>query len=202
MAGIMIARVRAYAWLKKMKIAQKKLSRRSKAEAKIFNQSHKEDMSEDARKSQIHQASALKLKENRDRGAKELTMKELNSRAVKFSISQTCVIYFDAETEISRHSLLWYKSADLKQFKEDRIIDASKIQNEERTGNDEKICWWGLERLIVPSVGSKTKRVREEVKQVVLCKQGNAHLDRHLKKASEWAAKAAQEKATYYSSHL
>ena len=100
--------------------------------------------------------------------------------------------------------MVWYKSADLKQFKEDRIKDASKIKNKERTEteNEENICWWGLERLIVPSVESKTRRVRKQVKQVVLCKQDEAHQDRQLKEASEWAAAAAQEKATYYSSHL
>jgi len=180
---------------------------KANANAKIFNLSHGEDMSADARNSQIHQTSALKWKEN-DRGrgakAKELTMNELNSnsRAVNFSISRTCVIYFDAE--ISHQSLVWYKSADLKQFKEDRIKDASKIKNKERTEteNEENICWWGLERLIVPSVESKTRRVRKQVKQVVLCKQDKAHQDRQLKEASEWAAAAAQEKATYYSSHL
>lgn len=190
---------RAYALLVKIAKAKK---RKSKAKAKITCEDMSEAEAEDATDSQILQTSVLEL-EN-DRVAKELNLniKELNSRAVKFSMSHTCVIYFDAE--ISQHSLVWYKSADLKQFKEDRIIDASIIKNRERerAKDAEKICWWGLERLIVPSVGSKTRQVRKQVKQVVLCKQDKAHQDRQLKEASEWAAAAAQEKATYYSSHL
>ena len=125
----------------------------------------------------------------------------MNSRAVKFSTSQTCINTYDVD--VGLRSLVWYKSADLKQFKEERLMDTLKIMNKgENRKNDEEICWWGLERLIVPSVGSKTMRARDQVKQVVLHKQDKAHLDRQLKAASAWAAQSARAKAEYYSYHL
>mmetsp|Transcript_2664 Transcript_2664/g.4058 ORF Transcript_2664/g.4058 Transcript_2664/m.4058 type:complete len:125 (-) Transcript_2664:38-412(-) len=124
----------------------------------------------------------------------------MTGRAVKFAT--TSVDTYNYNVDVERNSLLWYKSADLKQFKEDRIIDVIKIMNREQTENDEKICWWGLERLIVPSVRSKTRLAREQVKQVVLRKQDGACSDRVLKEASSWAAATAQKRATYYSLHL
>lgn len=45
-------------------------------------------------------------------------------------------------------------------------------------------------------------RARQQVKRVVLCKQGEAHQDNRFKEASEWAAAVAQKKAAYYSSHI
>eukprot|EP00985_Skeletonema_marinoi_P023037 scaffold15032_cov87-Skeletonema_marinoi.AAC.3 len=124
----------------------------------------------------------------------------MTRRGVQFSVSQTRITTYD--NEIDRRNLIWYKPEDLQQFKEDRITDAIKITNDEYSGNDEEICWWGLERLIVPSVRSKTKLAREQVKQVVLRKQDHACSDKKLMKASQWAATTAQKKATYYSSHL
>jgi hypothetical protein len=127
---------------------------------------------------------------------------EKNSRAVvKFSLSQTRITLYDEE--IDRRSLIWYNSADMKQFRDNRKIDASRIQNNEYLASEtEKICWWGLERLIVPSVRSKTIQVKEQVKKTVLRKQDKACLDKKCKSASEWAAKVAHKKAVYYSSHL
>mmetsp|Transcript_2976 Transcript_2976/g.4254 ORF Transcript_2976/g.4254 Transcript_2976/m.4254 type:complete len:125 (+) Transcript_2976:94-468(+) len=119
-------------------------------------------------------------------------------RAVKFATSQTLIATYNVE--VDRRSLLWYKSADLKQFKEDRIVDVIRIMNQEKTDND--VCWWGLERFIVHSVRCKSKQAREQVKQVVLRKQDGACSDKILKEASEWAAATAQKKAAYYSSHL
>ena len=142
------------------------------------------------------------IDEPRKRKGKRGGMTEFSKRAlVKFSTPQTCINTYDAD--VGLRSLVWYKSAEIKQFKEDRLIDTFKIMNkEEIRKNDEEICWWGLERLIVPSVGLKTMRARDQVKQVVLHKQDKAHLDRQFKAASEWAAQVAQEKAIYYSSHL
>lgn len=175
-----------YAWLK-MNSAKRK--RKSKAKAKIVDRSQSNDMSESTMNSQVHETSASK--------AEEFTKKKLNSRTVSFSLSQTRVVHFDAA--ISCHNLVWYKSADLKQFKEDAIKDASKIKHKEHKENGEKICWWGLERL----VEAKTMRVRQQVvKQLVLHKQGEAHQDEQYKEASEWAATVAQKKAAYYSSHI
>jgi len=123
---------------------------------------------------------------------------KMTRRGVQFSFSQTRITTYDDEID---RSLIWYKPEDLQQFKEDRITDAIKITNDEYSGNDEEICWWGLERLIVPSVRSKTKLAREQVKQVVLRKQDHACSDKKLMKASQWAATTAQKKATYYSLH-
>eukprot|EP00985_Skeletonema_marinoi_P023039 scaffold15033_cov150-Skeletonema_marinoi.AAC.2 len=123
----------------------------------------------------------------------------MTRRGVQFSVSQTRITTYD--NEIDRRSLIWYKPEDLQQFKEDRITDAIKITNDEYSENEEKICWWGLERLIVPSVRSKTKLAREQVKQVVLRKQDHACSDKKLMKASQWAATTAQKKAIYYSLH-
>ena len=175
-------------------IAQKKLLFQSKV--KIF--SHSGDRPVNATNNQTHET--LELKKDRDHGPKEVKKEEVNSRAVKFSTSQIRIHTYNAETDC--RSLIWYNSADLKQFKEDRLRDTFKIMNKEEWKNDEEICWWGLERLIVPSVGSKVMRAREMMKQVVLRKQDEAYLDRQFKEASEWAAKAAQEKAMYYYSHL
>ena len=122
------------------------------------------------------------------------------TRTVTFSTSQTRIKTYDAD--IDRRSLVWYKSADLKQFKEDRKTDAIKVSNREYSDDGEKICWWGLERLIVPEVRSKTVRARKQVKEVVLWKQDEAFSDKRFKEASEWAAKAARQKAMYYSSQL
>ena len=172
------------------KIARRKLQFQSKF--KIF--SHSGDRPKSATNNQIHETLELKRE-------KEATKEEVNSRAVKFSTPQTCINTYDADVGI--RSLVWYKSADIKQFKDDRLMDTFKIMNEEEIRkNDEEICWWGLERLIVPSVGLKTMRARDQVKQVVLHKQDKAHLDRQFKVASEWAAQVAQEKAIYYSSNL
>eukprot|EP00984_Skeletonema_dohrnii_P003463 scaffold1170_cov139-Skeletonema_dohrnii-CCMP3373.AAC.5 len=143
----------------------------------------------------------LSMKRERGRGAKQLTKEELSRRAVRFSTSQTRIMTYDAEI-YSRRNLVWYEAADLKQFKQNRMADAFRIKNKEYSENGEKICWWGLERFIVPSVRSKTMRAREQVKQVVLCKQDKAYQDRQLKKSSDWAAESAQARATYYSSHL
>ena len=121
-------------------------------------------------------------------------------RAVTFSTSQTRINTYDAA--IDRRSLVWYRSADLKQFKEDRRTDAKKISNREYSDDGEKICWWGLERMVVPSVRSKTMRARNQVKQAVLWKQDEACSDAKFKEASEWAAKSARAKAEYYSSQL
>lgn len=178
------------------KIAKKKLQFQSKD--KIFSHSGDRPKS-GTNDNQTHKN--LELKKDRDRGQKEATKEEVNSRAVKFSTPQTCINTYDAD--VGLRSLVWYKSAEIKQFKEDRLIDTFKIMNkEEIRKNDEEICWWGLERLIVPSVGLKTMRARDQVKQVVLHKQDKAHLDRQFKAASEWAAQVAQEKAIYYSSNL
>ena len=143
----------------------------------------------------------LSMKRERGRGAKQLTKEELNGRAVRFFTSQTRITTYDAEI-YSRRNLVWYEAADLRQFKQNRMVDASRIKNKEYSENGEKICWWGLERFIVPSVRSKTMRAREQVKQVVLCKQEKACQDRQLKKSSDWAAESAQARAAYYSSHL
>ena len=124
----------------------------------------------------------------------------MTTRTVTFSTSQTRIKTYDAD--IDRRSLVWYKSADLKQFKEDRKTDAIKVSNREYSDEGEKICWWGLERLIVPAVRSKTVRARQQVKEVVLWKQDEAFSDKRFKEASEWAAKAARQKAMYYSSQL
>lgn len=124
----------------------------------------------------------------------------MTTRTVTFSTSQTRIKTYDAD--IDRRSLVWYKSADLKQFKEDRKTDAIKVSNREYSDDGEKICWWGLERLIVPEVRSKTVRARKQVKEVVLWKQDEAFSDKRFKEASEWAAKAARQKAMYYSSQL
>ena len=188
MTGItIISTSTAYAWLK-MKIAKKKKKQNND---KIVDQSQSDDVSEITRSSQIHQTST----------SWESTTEKLNSRAVNFSMSQTRVVHFDAE--IQCHSLVWYKAADLQQFKEEAMIDASRIKNKVKSQNDEEIiCWWGLERLIVPLARSKTRQVKEQVKQVVLCKQDKCHQDRQLKEASGWAAMVAQKKAAYYSSHL
>ena len=172
------------------KIARRKLQFQSKV--KIFN--HSGDRPKSATNNQTHET--LELKREKKEAAKE----EVNSRTVKFSTSQTCINTYDVD--VGLRSLVWYKSADLKQFKEERLMDTFKIMNKENRKNDEEICWWGLERLIVPSVGLKTMRARDQVKQVVLHKQDKAHQDRQFKAASEWAAQVAQEKAMYYSSHL
>ena len=123
----------------------------------------------------------------------------MTTRTVTFSTS-TCIKTYEAD--IDRRSLVWYKSADLKQFKEDRNTDAKKVSNMEYSDDGEKICWWGLERLIVPSVRSQTVRARQQVKQVVLWKQDGACSDERFKEASKWAAQAARDKAMYYSLHL
>jgi len=176
------------------KIAEKNLQ----LKVKIYN--HGEDMPGDTKNNPSLKISVLE--KNRDRGAKQLTKEEqLNRRAVRFSTSQTRIMTYDAEV-YSRRNLVWYEAADLKQFKEDRMVDAFRIKNKEYSENGEKICWWGLERFIVPSVGLEALRAREQVKQVVLCKQDKAYQDRQLKQSSDWAAKAAQARATYYSSHL
>ena len=157
------------------------------------------DRPENATSNQTHEI--LELKKDRDDGPnKEVTKEEVNSRAVKFSTSRTRIQIYNAEIE--HRSLIWYKPADLKQFKENRLIDTFKIMNKKNGKNDEEVCWWGLERLIVPCVGSKAMRAREIMKQVVLRKQDEAYLDRQFKEASEWAAQAAKEKALYYYSHL
>ena len=122
----------------------------------------------------------------------------MNSRAVTFASSQTCITFY--EEQIDRRSLIWYNAEDLKQFKDDRKTDASIIKNKEYSeGDKENICWWGLERLIVPSVRSKSRHARKQVNAAVLEKQGGACLDKKCKSASEWAAKVAQKKGTYYS---
>lgn len=90
-------------------------------------------------------------------------------------------MHFYVETSC-QSNLLWYKSADIEQFKEDAIIDASKIRNIEHLENGKNICWWGLERLVVE--GSKTMRARQQVKQVVLYKQVEAHQDKRFIEAS------------------
>ncbi|KAL7499781.1 hypothetical protein ACHAWT_007895 [Skeletonema menzelii] len=190
MVGIMDATAGVWS-----KIAQKKLLFQPKVN--IFN--HSGDRPENASSNQTHEI--LELKKDRDDGPnKEVTKEEVNSRAVKFSTSRTRIQTYNAEIE--HRSLIWYKPADLKQFKEDRLIDTFKIMNKKNGKNDEEVCWWGLERLIVPCVGSKAMRAREIMKQVVLRKQDEAYLDRQFKEASEWAAQAAKEKALYYYSHL
>lgn len=113
----------AYAWLKlKMKIAKRK--RKSKADAKVksAHRSQSDDMSESTKNSQDNETSAST--------ADVLSKKELNSRSVNFSLSQTRVVHFDGEQD-----LVWHKSADLRQFKEDAMKTATKTQN------GEKICW-------------------------------------------------------------
>ena len=187
MAGIMEATADVWS-----KIAEKNLQ----LKVKIYN--HGKDMPVDTKNNPT--LKIYVLKKNRDLGAKQLTEEELNNRAVRFS-SQTRIMTYDAEV-YSRRNLVWYEAADLKQFKQNRMVDASRIKNKEYSENGEKICWWGLERFIVPSVGLEALRAREQVKQVVLCKQEKAYQDRQLKKSSDWAAKAAQARATYYSSHL
>ena len=123
-----------------------------------------------------------------------------NSRAVKFSSSQTRITVYEQRPSI-RRSTIWYQPKDLKQFREDRKADASKIKNQEYT-NEEKICWWGLERLLVPAVREKTVYAKEQMKSAVLEKQSEAHEDKKFMSASEWAAKVAQKKAKYYSENI
>jgi hypothetical protein len=125
-----------------------------------------------------------------------------NSRpVVKFSSSQTRITLY--EEEIDRRSLIWYNAADLKQFRDDRKTDVSKIKNQEHSeSGTEKLCWWGLERHVVPSVRSMTMQAKKQVKMAVLSKQDKACLDEKCKSASEWAAKVAHKKATYYSSQI
>lgn len=123
-----------------------------------------------------------------------LTSSITNSRAVKFaSSSQTRITVYEQRPSI-RRSTIWYNSADLKQFREDRKTDASKIKNQEYAS--EKICWWGLERLLVPAVREKTVYAKEQMKSAVLEKQSVS------KSASDWAAKVAQKKAKYYSENI
>ena len=115
-----------------------------------------------------------------------------NSRAVKFSSSQTRITVYEQRPSI-RRSTIWYQPEDLKQFRDERKADASKIKNREYT---EKICWWGLERLLVPEVREKTVYAKEQMKSAVLEKQSVS------KSASDWAAKVAQKKAKYYSENI
>ena len=130
-----------------------------------------------------------------------LTSSITNSRAVKFSASQTRITVYEQRPSI-RRSTIWYGSKDLKQFREDRKADASKIKNQEYANGDEKICWWGLERLLVPAVREKTVYAKEQMKSAVLEKQSEAHEENKFKSASEWAAKVAQKKAKYYSENI
>ena len=130
-----------------------------------------------------------------------LTSSITNSRAVKFSASQTRITVYEHRPSI-RKSTIWYNGKDLKQFREDRKTDASKIKNQEYKSGDEKICWWGLERLLVPAVREKTVYAKEQMKSAVLEKQSEAHEENKFKSASEWAAKVAQKKAKYYSENI
>ena len=122
-----------------------------------------------------------------------LTSSITNSRAVKFSSSQTRITVYEQRPSI-RRSTIWYQPKDLKQFRDERKADASKIKNREYT--NEKICWWGLERLLVPEVREKTVYAKEQMKSAVLEKQSVS------KSASDWAAKVAQKKAKYYSENI
>jgi hypothetical protein len=122
-----------------------------------------------------------------------LTSSITNSRAVKFSASQTRITVYEQRPSI-RRSTIWYNGADLKQFREDRKADASKIKNQEYATGE--ICWWGLERLLVPEVREKTVYAKEQMKSAVLEKQSVS------KSASDWAAKVAQKKAKYYSENI
>lgn len=124
-----------------------------------------------------------------------------NSRAVKFATSQTRITVYEQRPSI-RRSTIWYNAKDLKQFRDDRKADASKIKNQEYANGAEKICWWGLERLLVPEVREKTVYAKEQMKSAVLEKQSEAHEDKKVKGASEWAAKVAQKKAKYYSENI
>ncbi len=124
-----------------------------------------------------------------------------NSRAITFSSSQTRITVYEQRPSI-RRSTIWYNAKDLKQFRDDRKADASKIKNQEYANGAEKICWWGLERLLVPEVREKTVYAKEQMKSAVLEKQSEAHEDKKVKGASEWAAKVAQKKAKYYSENI
>ncbi len=124
-----------------------------------------------------------------------LTSSITNSRAVKFATSQTRITVYEQRPSI-RRSTIWYNAKDLKQFRDDRKADASKIKNQEYANSSEKICWWGLERLLVPEVREKTVYAKEQMKSAVLEKQSVS------KSASEWAAKVAQKKAKYYSENI
>jgi hypothetical protein len=124
-----------------------------------------------------------------------------NRKAIKFSSSQTSITLY--ESKIERRSLIWYSAADLRKFRDDRKADAYRINMKEyREENGDIICWWGLERLINQSVREKTTNAKTQVKISVLQKQGEACEDERCKSASEWAAKVAQKKATYYSSNI
>ena len=130
-----------------------------------------------------------------------LTSSITNSRAITFSSSQTRITVYEQRPSI-RRSTIWYNAKDLKQFRDDRKADASKIKNQEYANGAEKICWWGLERLLVPEVREKTVYAKEQMKSAVLEKQSEAHEDKKVKGASEWAAKVAQKKAKYYSENI
>ncbi len=83
------------------------------------------------------------------------------------------------------------------------MIDAFRIKNNENSENDEPVCFWGLERVLLPEVRRQTRETREKVRKAVLQNSACAEtISRNSRVHSELAAKHAQRRGMYYSTHL
>ena len=125
-----------------------------------------------------------------------------NNRTVNFSSSNTHTLHY--EDKIARKSLIWYNSADLARFREDRKVDATRIKNRENSENE--TCFWGLERTLVPNIRRKTILSRRAVRKAVLTTQQDGACVETIRSSSiahsEYSLKMAQSKGRYYSNHL
>mmetsp|Transcript_17069 Transcript_17069/g.25723 ORF Transcript_17069/g.25723 Transcript_17069/m.25723 type:complete len:135 (-) Transcript_17069:29-433(-) len=133
---------------------------------------------------------------------RQSSMKTTPTRTVKFSSSPTTTAHYE---RIERKSLVWYNSVELRQFRADRRIDASRIMNMEYSEDGEPICSWGLERILLSEVRREARETRERVKKAVLQNENDAcaeTISRNSRALSECAAKHAQRMGTYYSTNL
>lgn len=125
-----------------------------------------------------------------------------NNRTVKFSSSNTHTMHY--EDKIARKSLIWYNSADLARFRADRKVDATRIKNRENSENE--MCFWGLERTLVPNIRRKTILSRRAVRKAVLTTQQDGACIEKIRESSiahsEYSLKVAHSKGRYYSNHL
>ena len=71
--------------------------------------------------------------------------------------------------------------------------------------DDEPICFWGLERILMSEVRREARERRKRVKKAVVQNENDAcaeTISRNSRALSECAAKHAQRMGTYYSTNL
>ena len=152
-----------------------------------------------------HLLTILIMKRKRQQSATSSSSSMTNNnniRTVQFSASNTRTMHY--EDQIDRRSLIWYNARDLAQFRADRKTDATRLKNKENNSENE-ICFWGLERILMPEVRRKTHHTRQAVRKAVLTTQDGACVETIRQSSrlhSEYSSKVAQSKGRYYSNHL